>query len=128
VLQAARLVAFFTITISRHVDQEGAARGHVAEVRIEPVERANCGKPNIDRTAFAFVDYVDSRFHVVVDAATRYSAKRIKRAGVGIEQHLVALDGIRSQPNARLARNFMWETWIRRNSPPVSRPSSLQPN
>jgi hypothetical protein len=47
---------------------------------------------------FAFVDLVDSRFHVVVDAATRHATQRSKRAGMGIEQHLVALAGIRNQP------------------------------
>lgn len=38
------------------------ARSDGAEVRIEQVVRAHYGKPGIDRTAFAFVDLVDSRF------------------------------------------------------------------
>jgi hypothetical protein len=74
------------------------ARGHVAEVRIEQIVRAHHGKPGVDRAAFAFVDLVDSRFHVVVDAATRHSAKRSKRARMGVEQHFVPLAGIGNQP------------------------------
>jgi hypothetical protein len=43
----------------------------VAEVRIEQVVGTHDSKPGIDRATF---DFVDSRFHVVVDAATRHSA------------------------------------------------------
>jgi hypothetical protein len=42
------------------------------------------GKPGIDRATFAFVDLVDSRFHVVLDAATRHPTLRAKRARMGI--------------------------------------------
>ncbi|MGF6284973.1 hypothetical protein ABH912_005481 [Pseudomonas sp. BT76 TE3572] len=48
-------------------------QGHVAEVRIEQVVRADDGKPGIDRTVVAFVELIDSRFHVVVDAAKWHS-------------------------------------------------------
>ncbi|KPB11912.1 hypothetical protein AC519_4667 [Pseudomonas savastanoi] len=74
------------------------ARGHVAEVRIEQIVRAHHGKPGIDRAAFAFVNLVDSRFHVVVDAATWHATQRSKRTCMGIKQHLVALTGVRNQP------------------------------
>ena len=73
-------------------------RGDVAEVRIEQVVGTHDSKTGIDRAAFAFVDLVDSRFHVVVDAATRHSTKRSERARMGVEQHLVPLAGIGNQP------------------------------
>ncbi len=74
------------------------ARGHVAEVRIEQIVRAHHGKPGVDRAAFVFVDLVDSRFHVVVDAATWHATQRSKRTGMGIKQHLMALAGVSNQP------------------------------
>lgn len=74
------------------------ARGHVAEVRIEQIVRAHHGKPGVDHAAFAFVDFVDSRFHVVVDAAPWHTTQRSKRTCMGIKQHLVALAGVRNQP------------------------------
>ncbi|MCY1430435.1 hypothetical protein D9M71_463840 [compost metagenome] len=49
------------------------AGSHVAEVRVEQVVGTHDSKPGIDCAAFAFVDLVDSRFHVVVDAATRHA-------------------------------------------------------
>ena len=49
------------------------ARGHVAKIRIGQVVRTHHSKPSIDRAAFAFVDLDDSRFHVLVDAATRHA-------------------------------------------------------
>ena len=86
--------------IEYHIDNDAPfpARSNVAEVRIEQVVRAHHGKPGVDRAAFAFVDLVDSRFHVVVDAATWHATQRSKRTGMGIEQHLVALAGICNQP------------------------------
>lgn len=67
-------------------------------VRIKQTVRTHPGKPSIDRAALTLVDLIDSGLHVVVDAATLHPTYRDKRAGMGIEQHLVALAGICNQP------------------------------
>ena len=79
------------------------ARGDVTEVGIEQVVRAHHREAGVDDPAFALLDLVDRRLHVVVDAAPGNAAQRREAARVGIEQHLVALAGIRHQPE-RAAR------------------------
>lgn len=49
------------------------SRDYVAEIRIEQVVRGYPGKPSIDYAALAFIDVIDNRFQVVVDAATRHA-------------------------------------------------------
>jgi hypothetical protein len=46
----------------------------------------------------ALLDLVHGRLHVVVDAAPGDAAHRCERAGVGVEQHLVALAGVGHKP------------------------------
>ena len=57
--------------------------------------RGHRGKAGINHPYLAFLDLVDSRLHVVVDAALRNPTKRRERSGVRVEQHLVALRRIR---------------------------------
>ena len=52
----------------------------------------------VDNAALALLDLVDRRLHVVVDATARYPSQCSERAGVGIEQHLVALARVGHQP------------------------------
>ncbi len=74
------------------------ATGHVAEVRVVQVVRAHGGKALVDDASLAFLDLVNGRLHVVIDAPARHAAERRERPGVGIEQHLVALAGVGHQP------------------------------
>jgi hypothetical protein len=74
------------------------AAGHVAEVRVVQVMRAHGGKALVDDAPLALLDFVHRRLHVVVDAPARHAAQRGEAAGVGIEQHLVALAGVGHQP------------------------------
>ena len=54
-------------------------------------------EPLVDRSSLAAADLVHRRLHVVVDPAARDPECR-ESAGVCIEEHLVALTGIRRQP------------------------------
>jgi hypothetical protein len=73
------------------------ARGDVAEVGVEQVVRGHGGKARVDHPRLARLDLVNGGLHVVVDAAPRDPAERREAAGVGIEQHLMALAGIGDQ-------------------------------
>ena len=74
------------------------AAGTVAKIRVEQIVRAHGCKARIDHAAFALLDFVDRRLHVVVDATACHATQRCKAAGVRIEQHLVALAGVGHQP------------------------------
>ena len=74
------------------------ARGDVAEVGIKQVVAAHGIEARVDDAAFALLDLVHRRLHVVVNAPVGHTAQSGKAAGVGIEQHLVALAGVGHQP------------------------------
>ena len=74
------------------------AAGHVAEVGVDQVVRAHGREALVDDAALALLDLVDGRLHVVVDAPAGDAPERSERAGMGIEQHLVALAGVGHQP------------------------------
>ena len=74
------------------------ARGDVAEVGIEQVVTAHGCEARVDRALLAALHLVHGGAHVVVDAAPGDTAKRLERAGVRVEQHLMALAGVGRQP------------------------------
>ena len=74
------------------------ARGHVAEVRLEQIVTAHCGKAGVDHPPFALGDLVHGGLHVVVDPPAGHAAQGSKGTGVGIEQHFMALAGVGHQP------------------------------
>ena len=65
--------------------------GHIAEIGIEQVVRGQRGKAGVNDTPLAFEHFVDGRLHVVVNAPSRNTAQRGKRAGVRIEEHFMPL-------------------------------------
>ena len=74
------------------------AGGDVAEVGIEQVVRAHDGKAGVHDPSLAFLDLVDSGFHVVVNAPPGNAAQSCEAARVGVKQHLVTLAGVGHQP------------------------------
>jgi len=74
------------------------ASGDVAEVGIDQVVRAHHREALVDGAALAFVHLVYSALHVVVDAAPGDATQGRGRAGVRVEQHLVALTRVGHQP------------------------------
>jgi hypothetical protein len=70
------------------------AGGDIAEVGIEEIVRGHGRKAGIDGAGFAATRHaIHRRFHIVVDATTRDATETGQTAGVGIEEHLVALAG-----------------------------------
>ena len=67
------------------------AAGDIAEIRIKQVVGGHRREARIDDAGFAFLHLIHGRLHIVVDAAPGNATQRRKRAGVGIEQHLVTL-------------------------------------
>mmetsp|Transcript_44314 Transcript_44314/g.78330 ORF Transcript_44314/g.78330 Transcript_44314/m.78330 type:complete len:366 (+) Transcript_44314:5222-6319(+) len=74
------------------------AGGRVAELGLEQVMRAHGLEARVDRALLADADLVDRGLHVVVHAPLGDAAQRLEGACVGVEQHLVALTGIRHEP------------------------------
>src|SRR5690606_38577106 len=74
------------------------AGGPVTEIRLEQVMAAHGKEARIDVARLAPTDLVDGRLHIVVDAAPRHAAKGSKGARMRVEQHLVALRRVRSEP------------------------------
>lgn len=60
--------------------------------------RAHDCEARVDDAAFALLNLVHGRLNVVVDANSRYSTQRRERADMRVEQHLVALAGVRYTP------------------------------
>ena len=58
-----------------------------------PVAATAQGEALVDGAALALFDLVDRRLHVAVNAAPGDAGHGRKRAGVRVEQHLVALAG-----------------------------------
>ena len=70
------------------------SRGRIAEVSIEKVVAGHRGKACIDLALLADANLVNSRSHIVVDAAARHAAKHPERMMMRVEQHLVRLQRI----------------------------------
>ncbi|MNL14607.1 hypothetical protein D3C87_1355560 [compost metagenome] len=49
---------------------------------------------DVDLPFLAAADTIDRRLHVIVDAATRYAAKRPEAVPVGVEEHLMRLEQV----------------------------------
>ena len=75
----------------------------VAELRGEQVMAAQGLEAGVDGPFAGTADAVHGGLHVVVDAAARDATQRLEGAGVGIEQHLVALHRIGHQPEGAAA-------------------------
>ena len=80
--------------------------GSVAELVLEQVVARHRLKAGVDGTLFALAHFVDSRSHVVVDAALGHTAKDGKASGVCIKQHLVGLGEVGHQQECAACRQF----------------------
>lgn len=74
------------------------AGGAIAELRLEQVVAAQRLEAGIDHPLAAASNAVYRRLHVVVQPASGHATEGRERAGVRIEQHLVALGWIGDQP------------------------------
>ena len=74
------------------------ARGHIAEVVVDQVVSAHRLEACVHQPALALANPIHGRLHVVVDAAPRHPSAGREAARARIERHLVALAGVRHQP------------------------------
>jgi len=70
------------------------ANGRVAEVRCKDVIVRQCDEANIDLPFLAAAHTVDCSLHIVVNAATRHTAKDTKALPAGVKEHLVRLQQV----------------------------------
>ena len=81
-----------------HDDAFLPAAGDIAELWLEQIVTRHGFKAGVDLAFLACQHLIDSRLHVVVNAALRYTAESFKRSGVRVKQHFVALPGVGHQP------------------------------
>ena len=61
------------------------AAGNVAELWLKQVVARHGFKAGVDLSFLACQHLIDSGFHIVVNAALRYTAESFKRSGVGVK-------------------------------------------
>lgn len=85
-------------------------RRWIAKVWLEDIVIRYRQEADIDVPRLAAAHEINRRLHVVIVTALRHAAKEPERMPMGIEQHLMGLQGYARRRKARLCDSLIWPT------------------